>query len=143
MSELSIEELQAIADKEAQEAAAAQAALDAAFAYAIEMEEAQLEAAEKAIRIQALHVRLHGVSHNNVAYVEAFGHDKHWSAHHKEICECEDDVTLELLVSELEADLSKVNQEEVNRKVQKAATKASLEVKLLALGLTLDEIGSL
>ena len=143
MEELTIEELQAIADKEAQEAKDAQAALDAAFAYAIEMEEAKVEAAEKSLRLVALRARLAEVSKNNVAYVEAFGHDIHWSRHHKECCDCDDDITLELLVSELEAALSKVNQEEVNRKVQVAATKASLEVKLLALGLTLDEIGSL
>lgn len=143
MEELSIEELQAIADQEAKEAVEAQAILEAKIAEEEAKALAIIEAEEKAVRMGLLHVRLHAVSHNNVAYVEAFGHEIHWSHHHKEICDCDEEVTVELLVNELEAALKKVNDEELAKKVNKEATKASLEVKLKALGLTIEEIKEL
>ena len=67
MEELTIEQLQAIADQEAQEAAEAQAILEAKIAEEEAKALAIIEAEEKAIRMGLLHVRLKEVSHNNNA----------------------------------------------------------------------------
>ena len=143
MEELSIEELEAKAAQEKKEAEEAQAVLDAAIAAKEAEDLALVEEAAKVVRMGLLHVRLKAVSLNNVAYIEAFGADKHWGHYHRECVECDCDVTLELLVSELEASLKKVNDEQAQEKVNKEAVKASLEVKLKALGLTIEEIRSL
>lgn len=105
-----------------------------------------IEDAEEVLRLEKhreLHVRLEAVSQNNVAYVELHGHDLHYSHHKKEVCDCEDTDLLEGKVVALEAALQSVKDRQTAEDVNKAAAKASLEVKLKALGLTIEEIRSL
>ena len=139
--ELTVEELQEIADMEAEQAA--EAILQAKIAEEAKEEEERLIIEARLEKLTELNQRLNAVSQNNTAYVEAFGHEKHWSLHHKECKKMDCEKTLEMQVVALENALAKVNQDEINKKVQAEATKASLEVKLKALGLTIEEIRSL
>lgn len=132
MSEQTVEELQTIAEQEALEAELAQKQLEEAIEAARIQEEQ---------RIAALRVRLSLVSKNNCAYIEAFGHEVHWSRLHKSISE--DTENLEANVEKLERAYLEVIGTDMTQAEDKHLTKLSLESKLEALGLTLEEIRSL
>ena len=83
--------------------------------------------------------RLEAVSKNNVAYVEAYGADKHWGEHKREI-EALPVKQLKSEIEKLEEALENVNLREENAKLKKQVAKQAAEKKLEALGITKEDL---
>ena len=86
--------------------------------------------------------RLEAVSKNNVAYVEAYGAERHWGEHKREI-EALPVKQLKSEVEKLEEALENVSLREENAKLKKQVAKQAAEKKLEALGLSIDDLKEL
>jgi hypothetical protein len=94
-------------------------------------------------RRDKLKARLEAVSKNNVAYVEAFGAEKHWGEHKKDIESSRLLKDMETSIELLEEALENVTLKEEIKTLKEFKRKEEAKDKLEKLGLSVEDLKEL